>query len=73
MFSDMGEIVKTHRKAMKLTQKQLADLAGVGKAAVWDLENSAKSTRVDTLEKILQALNIRVEFVSPLKHPGEGL
>jgi len=70
MLRDAGEVVKSHRKALKLTQKQLADLAGVGKAAIWDLENKAKSTRIDTLERILTVLNITVEFISPLKAKG---
>jgi len=63
---DLGRIIRFHRKKSGLTQLQLADLAGVGKSAVFDLEKGKESVRMDTVTKILAVLNISMKFTSPL-------
>lgn len=63
---EIGEVIRVHRKEAGLTQKQLADLAGVGKTAVFDIEKGKESIRLDTLVKVLHALNIEMLFDSPL-------
>jgi HTH-type transcriptional regulator / antitoxin HipB len=60
----LGEILKKHRKAAKLSQLQLAEMAGIGKTAVFDLEKGKETVQLDTLRKILKVLNIRVELIS---------
>ncbi len=73
----IGEIVRYHRKKAGLTQQELARLAGIGKTAVFDLEKGKKSIQLDTLGKILHALNITIKIESPLMEeymkqvPGE--
>jgi y4mF family transcriptional regulator len=62
----VGEIIRFHRKKAGLTQKQLADLAGTGKTVVYDLEKGKRSVQLVTLEKILLALNITINYTSPL-------
>jgi len=62
----LSEIVRKHRKAAGLSQLQLAEMAGVGKTVVFDLEKGKETIRLDTLMKILNVLNIKIEFVSPL-------
>ncbi len=62
----LPELVKIHRKKAALTQAQLAKLAGVGKTAVWDIENGKESVQWDTLQKIFRVLNITIEWRSPL-------
>ena len=49
-----------------LSQLQLADMAGVGKTVVYDIEKGKATIRLDTLRKILSVLNIRVQLTSPL-------
>lgn len=61
----IGEIVRYHRKMAGLTQHQLADLAGIGKTVVFDVEKGKLSVRYDTLLKILIVLNIGIEFRGP--------
>lgn len=63
---ELSAIVRIHRKKAGLSQKQLADLAGVGKTAVFDLEKGKESVQMDTVRKILRVLNIRMLFASPL-------
>jgi len=62
----IGNIIYVHRKKSGLTQKQLADIAGVGKTVVYDIEKGKETVRVNTLLKILSALNIKIKFDSPL-------
>ena len=63
---DLGSVVRLHRKKAGLSQKQLADLAGVGKTVVFDLEKGKETVQMDTVIKILHVLNIQMEFASPL-------
>lgn len=65
---DPGQLAKTvkgHRKAAGLSQLQLAELAGVGKTVVFDVEKGKETVKLSTLRKILKVLNIKVIFVSP--------
>ncbi len=64
----IGKIIHAHRKKSNLTQKQLADLAGVGKTVVFDLEKGKATVQLNSLLKILSALNIKLELTSPLMH-----
>lgn len=63
---DLGSFIKDHRKRAGLTQLQLANLAGVGKTTVFDLEKNKETVRLNNLFAVLQVLNIKVEFKSPL-------
>ena len=65
-FDDIAQAVLAHRKEAGLTQKQLADLAGVGKTVVFDIEKAKASVRFDTLMKVLDALSIEIHLDSPL-------
>jgi predicted transcriptional regulator len=44
----------------------LADLAGVGKTVIYDIEKGKETIRYSTLLKVLRALNISIVFTSPL-------
>ncbi len=69
---EISKIVVFHRKKSGLTQKQLADIAGVGKTAVFDVEKGKETVRLNTLLKILSALNIKLKLHSPLVHLMEN-
>jgi len=61
----LASLIRKHRKAAKLSQVQLAEMAGVGKTAVFDLEKGKETVQLDTLRKILAVLNIKVQLISP--------
>jgi HTH-type transcriptional regulator/antitoxin HipB len=63
---ELAQIIKMHRKAAKLSRVQLAELAGVGKTVVFDIETGKESVQLDTLRKILKVLNIKIILKSPL-------
>jgi len=65
-LEELAQIVQFHRKKSGLTQAQLAKLAGIGKTAVFDLEHKIKQPRLDTISRILEILNIKIAFESPL-------
>jgi y4mF family transcriptional regulator len=62
----LARIIKNHRKAAKISQLQLAELAGVGKTVVFDIEKGKETIKLSTLRKILKVLNINVLLLSPL-------
>lgn len=64
--TNMAAALRFHRKRAGLSQVELAKLAGVGKTAVFDLEKGKETVQLDTLSKILIALNIRMKLESPL-------
>lgn len=58
-------VIKKHRKAAGLSQLQLAEMAGVGKTVVFDVEKGKETIQLDTLRKIMAVLNIKVQLNSP--------
>lgn len=63
---ELGNYIRTHRKMSGLTQVQLADMVGVGKSVIYDLEKGKETVQLSTLVKILSGLNIKVKLQSPL-------
>jgi len=63
---DLHGIVYYHRKQAKLSRKELAELSGVGKTAIYDIEKGKKTVKWLTITTILDALNISIQFQSPL-------
>ncbi len=66
---ELSSIIKEHRKKSGLSQAALARLAGLGKTVIFDVEKGKLSIRFDTLLKILNVLNIKLELKSPFKEP----
>lgn len=62
----VGNLIQFHRKQAGISQKELADLAGVGKTAVFDLERGKSNFKIETLFKIMEILNLKLDFKSPL-------
>ncbi|MGD9708040.1 MAG: helix-turn-helix domain-containing protein [Candidatus Delongbacteria bacterium] len=68
---DLHNIIKFHRKKAGLSRNELAELAGVGKTVIFDLEKGKTSVKLSTVEKILEALNIEIKLQSPLMEDYE--
>ena len=62
----LGEIAAFHRKASGLSRVELAELAGIGKTALFDIEHGKATVRFETIRRLLNALNITVYLESPL-------
>jgi HTH-type transcriptional regulator/antitoxin HipB len=63
---ELGNYIRIHRKMSGLTQVQLAEMVGMGKSVIYDLEKGKETVRLSTLVKILSGLNIKVKLQSPL-------
>jgi HTH-type transcriptional regulator / antitoxin HipB len=66
MKDNLKTIIRQHRRLAGLTQAELAKLAGVGKTAVFDIEQGKESVQFDTVKKVFAALNIEVVLQSPV-------
>lgn len=71
LVNQIARIVRFHRKKAKLTQLDLAKLIDIGKTSVFDIEKGKKTVRLSTLLAVLDALNVKVHFQSPLMHKFE--
>lgn len=61
---ELGKYVKMKRKALSLTQRDMALKAGVGLRFVRDIEQGKNSLRMD---KVNQVLNLFGEQLGPIK------
>tara|TARA_B110001469_G_C9616821_1_gene307181 strand:+ start:1415 stop:1639 length:225 start_codon:yes stop_codon:yes gene_type:complete len=71
-IENIGLTVKQVRKVSGLTQLQLAQLAGVGKASVFDIEKGKETVQLKTLMSVLDTLNIKMKLESPLEEYDEN-
>jgi transcriptional regulator with XRE-family HTH domain len=62
----LGKVILEHRKKSGLSREQLAEMVGVGKTVIYDLEKGKDTIKVSTLLRILNGLNISVKLESPL-------
>jgi len=65
-IQDIGDIVKYHRKKAGLSQNALANIAGIGKTVVFDIEKGKETVQFKSIGSVLKALNINILFDSPL-------
>lgn len=63
---NLGTFIKEHRKQAGLSQLELANLAGIGKTTVFDIEKNKETVCWNNLNAVLKVLNIEVQFKSPL-------
>jgi y4mF family transcriptional regulator len=59
--------IHQYRKKSGLTQQELADLAGVGKTAIFDIEHSKPTVQFNTILRVMNVLNIKFEIIGPLE------
>lgn len=59
----LGAGVRARRKALRLTQGQLAELSGCGPDFLYDLERGKPTVRLDKLVPVLGALGLKLELV----------
>ncbi len=65
-------MIKLHRKKAGLSRKELADLAGIGKTVIFDIEHGKETIKLSTIIAILNVLNIEMIFKSPFMDNEEN-
>ena len=68
---DLGLLVRKERKAMGLTQAELALSSGTGMRFISDLENGKPTCQIGKTLTVLNTLGIRLVMSSP-SNPGGG-
>lgn len=56
----LGEAIRTERKRMRVTQKELAMTAGVGLRYLIELEKGKPTAQTEGVFKVLQALGMKI-------------
>ena len=56
----IGNAIKERRKMLKITQRTLAELAGVGINTLTKIERNEGNPSLDVLERILDALGLEL-------------
>jgi HTH-type transcriptional regulator/antitoxin HipB len=67
---EIANMVVYYRKKSGLSQQELAQLAGVGKTAVFDIEKGKKTIQLNTLTSVLDILNIQLKLEPPFPRTG---
>ena len=59
----MGQRIMVRRKALRMTQEELAEKLGVSTQMISNLELGKKAIRPDNLAKVCDALDLSADFV----------
>jgi y4mF family transcriptional regulator len=62
---NLSELVRASRKNAGLSQLELAELAGVGKTLVFNIEKGQANVQLENLLKVFRVLNIKVFVEAP--------
>jgi len=68
---ELGRLVKKERKAMGLTQAELALTSGTGMRFISDLENGKPTCQIGKTLTVMKTLGMRLTLCSPHSF-GEG-
>lgn len=68
----VADEVRARRRALGLTQQDLAELAGVSERFIRFVEQAKPSVQLDTLEAVLAALGLELRVVPRGTRPGAG-
>ncbi len=64
-FLFLSEMILFHRKKAGLSRNELATIAEVGKTVIYDIEHGKQTVHFQSVMKILDVLNIQMDFKSP--------
>lgn len=65
-MNQLARIIRFHRHKAGLSQKALADMAGVGKTVIFDIEKGKETVQFKSILHVLKILNIQLSYKSPL-------
>ena len=66
----LGNLIRKERKNQRLTQEQLAALAGVGVRFVRELEHGKESCRIGLAFKVMQTLGLSLAIYGRRSQPS---
>ena len=60
---DIGQIIKSRRQELRLTQQTLANMSGVSVRMVKSIEGNYANPSLKTVEKVLVPLGLHIEIM----------
>lgn len=70
---DLALHLNDKRKQLKMSQSEVADLVGLKQDTISKFENSPDNSRIDTLFRILSALNLNISLVEKNQETHEEI
>jgi transcriptional regulator with XRE-family HTH domain len=67
---DIGQLLKATRRGRKLTQEQVADIAGISRPRYREIEAGSSAARTTTLINIARALGLELMLVPQAMVPA---
>ncbi len=61
-ISELGELIKNRRKALKIDQRTLALLAGVGLNTVVAVERGEGNPKISTILSLLDTMGLQIKI-----------
>ena len=58
----IGDVLQSRRKARKIAQEQLADIAGISPRTLRDIEKGIANPELETLMKICNVLGMEIKI-----------
>lgn len=59
---ELGKVIRTRRKQLKLTQQDVADLTGLARYTIGRVERGDPGTQLDTLGRVAEAVGLVVSL-----------
>ena len=72
-MDSIGKMILFHRQKSGLSRIKLAEISGISKTVIYDIEHGKSSVQFDSINKVLQTLNIKIKFESPLMKTFEEI
>ena len=72
-MDSIGKMVLFHRQKSGLSRMKLAEISGISKTVIYDIEHGKSSVQFNSINKVLQTLNIKIRFESPLMKTFEEI
>ena len=61
-IEELGKLIKNTRKAQKLTQKDLALVAGLSVRLIVELENGKRGVSIESIIKLCSLLGMKIDI-----------
>lgn len=61
-IEELGKLIKNTRKAQKLTQKDLALVAGMSVRLIVELENGKRGVSIESVIKLCSLLGMKIDI-----------
>ena len=69
----VGELIKSSRKGMRVTQKDLAMTSGTGLRFIIEMEKGKPTCQLGKVLTVLQTLGIKIELAPPAGNDTKGV